>query len=428
MWRVIMQFTIESAKELDQKDSLAKLRDEFYIKEGKIYLDGNSLGLLSKRSEKSVQTLLDSWKDYGIEGWMDGEYPWFYLSEDLGARMSKLIGASEKEVLVTGSTTINLHQLLATFYSPASGRTKIIADELTFPSDIYAIKSQIKLKGLSPEDHLVRVKSQDGYLLDEDEIIKEMDDKTSIVVLSSVLYRSGQFINMKKLVDAAHERGIIIGFDLAHSIGAIPHNFEDLQPDFAFWCNYKYLNSGPGSVGGLYVNERHFGKEPGIAGWFSSKKDKQFDMEHELNHEHSAGAYQVGTPHILSIAPIIGSLEIFEEVGMEKVRKKSLALTDFLMKLIEQELSSYGFVIINPRGENERGGHVSLYHPEAASICKALKSKGVIPDYREPNLIRLAPISFYTSFEEVWKSVQIVKEIMNNDEQKQFENARNVIA
>ncbi|WP_246943997.1 kynureninase [Bacillus pinisoli] len=423
-----MLFTINDAKELDQKDVLSTYRNEFYLKEGVIYLDGNSLGLLSKRAEESVLSLLHSWKELAIEGWMNGANPWFYLSEKLGAKMAKLIGAKESEVLVTGSTTINLHQLLATFYEPTNGRTKIIADELTFPSDIYAIKSQIKLKGLSPEEQLVQVKSKDGYLLDEDSIIEAMDEQTSIVVLSSVLYRSGQLLNMKKLVEAAHQRGILIGFDLAHSIGALPHNFYDVQPDFAFWCNYKYVNSGPGSVGGLYVNEKHFGKVPGIAGWFSSKKDKQFDMEHELDHEFSAGAYQVGTPHILSTAPIIGSLQLFEEVGIDRIRQKSLSLTDFLMKLIDQELSTFSFSIINPKLAEHRGGHVCLHHPEAASICKALKANGVIPDYREPNLIRLAPISFYTSFEEVWQTVQILKEIMVNEEYKKYQNKRDVIA
>jgi kynureninase len=423
-----MQYTIDFAKEQDKQDLLSAYRNEFYIKEGIIYLDGNSLGILSKRAEDSVQTMLQSWKEYAIEGWMNGEHPWFYLSENLGARMAGLIGAKENEVIVTGSTTINLHQLLASFYSPSTGRTKIIADELTFPSDIYAMKSQIKLKGLSPEEHLIQVQSNDGYLLNEDAIIEAMDENTSIVVLSSVLYRSGQLLDMKKLVEAAHERGILIGFDLAHSIGVIPHDFGHIQPDFAFWCNYKYVNSGPGSVGGLYVNEKHFGMEPGISGWFSSKKDKQFDMEHELNFEHHAGAFQVGTPHILSIAPIIGSLQLFEEAGIENIRNKSLKLTNFLINLIDQELTSFDFTIINPRADEERGGHVCLHHSEAASVCKALKSRGIIPDYREPSLIRLAPVSFYTSYEEVWRAVQILKGIMVQGEYKEFKNTRNVIA
>lgn len=423
-----MKYTIEHARELDQIDTLSHFRDEFYIKEGTIYLDGNSLGLLSKRAESSVLQLLKSWKDYGIEGWMSGTSPWFYLSETLGAKMASLIHAKENEVIVTGSTTVNLHQLLATFYKPIGTRNKIIADELTFPSDIYAIKSQLKNKGLSPDEHLIRVRSRDGYTLHEEDIIQAMTEEVSLIILSSVLYRSGQLLNMRRLVEAAHEKGILIGFDLAHSIGVIPHSFKEIKPDFAFWCSYKYVNGGPGAVGGLYVNERHFGTEPGLAGWFSSVKNKQFDMKHELEHEHHAGAYQIGTPHILSIAPILGSLELFEEAGIHTLRAKSLIITDFFMKLIEQELEPYNFTIINPREDDRRGGHVCLHHDEAASICKALKAYQVIPDYREPNLIRLAPIAFYTSFEEVWNVVQIVKDIMEKEVYKQYKNKREVIA
>ncbi|MBM6617660.1 kynureninase [Bacillus sp. RD4P76] len=425
---VLIMYTIEHARALDQKDMLSHFRDEFYIKEGTIYLDGNSLGLLSKRAEATVQQLLISWKDYGIEGWMNGSSPWFYLSESLGAKMATLIRAKENEVIVTGSTTVNLHQLLATFYQPIGKKNKIIADELTFPSDIYAIKSQLKGKGLSPEEHLIRIKSRDGYTLQEDDIIQAMTDDVSLIILSSVLYRSGQLLDMKRLVEAAHEKGILIGFDLAHSIGVIPHSFADIKPDFAFWCSYKYVNGGPGAVGGLYVNERHFGIEPGIAGWFSSVKEKQFDMKHDLEYEHHAGAFQIGTPHILSLAPIIGSLELFEEAGIQVLHEKSKLQTDFFMSLIEQELDSYQFTIINPREDERRGGHVCLHHEEAASICKALKAYHVIPDYREPNLIRLAPIAFYTSFEEVWNVVQIMKEIMEKEVYKKFKNEREVIA
>ncbi|KAA0548198.1 kynureninase [Bacillus sp. BGMRC 2118] len=425
---VLIMYTIQHARELDKQDSLAHFRDEFYIREGTIYLDGNSLGLLSKRAEASVNQLLNSWKEYGIEGWMNGTSPWFYLSENLGGKMAHLIQAKENEVIVTGSTTVNLHQLIATFFQPYGNRNKILADELTFPSDIYAIKSQLKTKGLRSEDHLVRVSSLDGYTLDEDDIIQKMTEEVSLVILSSVLYRSGQLLNMKKLVEAAHERGILIGFDLAHSIGVIPHSFAEIQPDFAFWCSYKYVNGGPGAVGGLYVNERHFGIEPGIAGWFSSVKEKQFDMKHDLEYEHHAGAFQIGTPHILSVAPIIGSLELFEEAGIHCLFEKSRLLTDFLMKLIDQELSTFQFTIINPRGDEQRGGHVCLHHEEAASICKALKDYHVIPDYREPNLIRLAPIAFYTSFEEVWNVVGILKEIMENEVYKIYKNEREIIA
>nr|WP_027409705.1 kynureninase [Anoxybacillus tepidamans] len=424
----MLRHSREYALQLDQLDELAAYRNEFYIQEGTIYLDGNSLGLLSQRAERSLLEILDSWKSYGIDGWTNGKHPWFYMSESLGEMMAQIVGCKAEEVIVTGSTTVNLHQLVATFYKPANGRTKILADELTFPSDIYALESQLKLKGYDPKEYLVLVKSRDGRTIEEADIIEAMTDEIALIVLPSVLYRSGQLLNMKTLTEEAHKRGIMIGFDLCHSVGAIPHQLHDWDVDFAFWCNYKYLNGGPGSVAALYVNEKHLGREPGLSGWFSSKKEKQFDMELDLTPETHAGAFQIGTPHILSTAPLIGSLSLFCEVGMEKIRKKSLQLTQYMMELIEHELADYGFTIGNPRNDEHRGGHVYLEHPEAARICKALKAEGIIPDFRKPNGIRLAPVALYNTYEDVWKTVQILKQIMKEERHKKFDNERGVVA
>jgi kynureninase len=423
-----MPYTIEHAQQLDAQNELRSFRDEFYIKEGTIYMDGNSLGLLSKRAEASLLQILDSWKELGIDGWTQGEHPWFYLSERLGDLMAPLVGAKPEEVIVTGSTTLNLHQLVATFYEPQGNRTKIVADELSFPSDIYALQSQLKLKGLNPDEHLVRVKSRDGRTLTEEDIIEAMTDDVALIVLSSVLYRSGQILNMKKITEEAHRRGILIGWDLCHSIGAIPHALDEWDVDFAFWCNYKYLNGGPGCVAGLYVNEKHFGRTPGLAGWFSSDKRKQFDMEHTLTPAPDAGAYQLATPHVLSMAPLLGSLELFHEAGIDRLRKKSLQLTQYMMDLIRYELADFGFSFGNPLDDETRGGHIYLEHSEAARICKALKAKGVIPDFRKPNGIRLAPVALYNSFEDVFRTVQILKAIMTEETYKQYENTRDVVA
>ncbi|WP_025026268.1 kynureninase [Caldalkalibacillus mannanilyticus] len=421
-------YTLEYAKQLDEQDELASYRKEFYIQSEKIYLDGNSLGLLSKRAEKTLLELLDSWKSYGIDGWTEGTYPWFYLSETLGEKMAPLVGATHREVIVTGSTTSNLHQLVASFFEPKGTRTKIVADELAFPTDIYALQSQLRLRGLDPEKHLVKAKSSDGHLLAEEEIIQEMKEDVALIILPSVLYRSGQVLDMKKLTEEAQRRGILIGFDLCHSIGSIPHQLNEWGVDFAFWCNYKHLNGGPGAVGGLYVNQRHFGRIPGLAGWFSSRKEKQFDMEHQLTPEEHAGAYQMGTPHVLSVAPLIGSLEMFHEVGIEKIRKKSLQLTKFMLELLAHEVKDYGFIVRNPLADEQRGGHIFLEHHEAARICKALKEHQVVPDFRSPNGIRLAPVALYNTFEEVWLSVQKLKTIMAEEQYKKFENKRGVIA
>lgn len=420
--------TKEYAQQLDQDNPLQNFRDEFYLKEGTLYMDGNSLGLLSKRAEKSLMNSLEDWKNHGIDGWMSGNQPWFEFSEKLGGLSAPLVGAKAEEVIVTGSITTNIHQVLATFYKPAGTRTKILADTLNFPSDIYAIKAQLQLHGLDPEQHLIQVKSRDGRTISEDDVIAAMTEEVALIWLPSVLYRSGQLLDMKRLAEEAHKRDILIGFDLAHSIGAIPHSLHDWGVDFAVWCNYKYLNSGPGGVGGMFVHEKILGTAPGLAGWFSSKKDKQFDMEHTLEHADTAGAYQIGTPHVLSIAPLLGSLEMFEEAGIARIRETSLKMTDYMMALIEHELSDFGFEIGNPREDERRGGHVCLEHDEAARICKALKENKIIPDFRAPNVIRLAPIALYTTYEEIWMMVQLLKQIMVNEEYKKFENTRNVVA
>ncbi|BAH42607.1 putative kynureninase [Brevibacillus brevis NBRC 100599] len=415
------------AQQLDAQDELASYREEFYLLPS-LYLDGNSLGLMSKRAEKSVMDMMQSWKELGVEGWTTGRHPWFFFSEKLAEMSAALVGAGPEEVIVTGSTTINLHQLAATFYRPVGKRSKVVATELDFPTDIYALQSQMKLHGLDPEEHLVRVASRDGRLIEEEDIIDAMTDEVALVVLPTVLYRSGQLLDIERLTAAAHERGILIGFDGCHSVGAIPHSFSKWGVDFAYWCNYKYVNAGPGSVGSLYVNRKHFGRTPGLAGWFSSKKDKQFDMDHTLEACESAGAYQIGTPHMLSLAPLLGSLEMFQEVSMEKLRTKSLGLTRFMMDLIEVELTDMGFTIANPQQDDRRGGHVSLEHEEAIRICKALKEAGIIPDFRAPNIIRLAPVAFYTTYTEVWESVQILKAIMLEKSYEKFENKREVVA
>ncbi|MDO7269131.1 kynureninase [Shouchella clausii] len=420
-------YTKEYAQQLDAVDPLARFRNEFYIDEDSIYLDGNSLGLLSTRAEQSLLDVLDSWKQYGIDGWTKGKHPWFYLSESLGEKMASLVGAKAEEVIVTGSTTTNLHQLVSSFFRPEGKKTKILADELNFPSDIYALKSQLHLQGFDPEEHLIQVKSDNGHLLNEGDIIAEMKEDIALIVLPSVLYRSGQILDMERLTTAAHQRNILIGFDLCHSIGAIPHQLRKWDVDFAFWCTYKHVNGGPGSVAALFVNEKHFGRRPGLAGWFSSNKQKQFDMEHTLTPAEHAGAFQIGTPHIFSIAPLIGSLAIFAEAGIEQIRKKSLKLTDYMMTLIEHELSDYQFTIQNPRDER-RGAHLYIEHDEAARICKALKEENVIPDFRSPKGIRLAPVALYNTFEEVWNTIQVLKFIMKEERYKKFKNERDVVA
>lgn len=420
--------TREFALKLDNQDPLKTFKSEFYVQPGTIYMDGNSLGLLSKRAEETLLEVLHDWKVQAIDGWMNGIHPWFMLAERLGKSTAPLIGAHPEETIVTGSITANLHQVISSFYKPTGTRTKILADSLTFPSDIYALKSQLKLQGYAPEDHLCLVSSRDGQCLEEEDIIQAMTDDIALILLPSVLFRSGQLLDIPRLAAEAQTRGIILGIDAAHSIGAIPHEFHDWGVDFAVWCNYKYLNGGPGAVGGLFIHQKHSSVVPALAGWFGSKKEKQFDLEYTLDVADTAGAFQIGTPHILSMAPLIGSLQIFAEATIANIREKSLKLTQYLMNLISQELASYDFTIITPRESSRRGGHVALKHKEAVRICKALKKHKIIPDFRPPHIIRLAPIPLYTSFTDVWEAVQRLKMIMLNKQYEAFEDKRETIA
>jgi kynureninase len=332
--------------------------------------------------------------------------------------------------VVTGATTVNLHSLVSTFYRPNGTRTKILADELNFPSDQYALASQVRLHGLDPDKYLILAGSRDGRTLDEDELIAAMGEDIALILLPSVLYRSGQLLDVERLTRAAHERGILIGFDCSHSVGAVPHRLHAWDVDFAFWCTYKYLNGGPGSVGSLFVHERHFGTLPGLAGWWGHHKERQFDMSLRFEQAPGAGAWQISTPSVFGAAALYGALAMFREVGIERVRAKSLDLTGYLMYLVDELLTEprYGFAVGNPREADRRGGHVALEHPDAIRICKALKARGVVPDFRFPNVIRLAPIALYTGFAELWQTVQILRQIIDDGEHRQFSGERGAVA
>ena len=427
-------FTGEAhARARDAADPLARFRDRFYAPEppGTIYLDGNSLGLLSRDAEEAVLAALDAWKRQAIGGWMGAEPAWFTMGEELGARLARLVGAEPDEVVVTGTTTVNLHALAATFYRPVGARRKIVATALDFPSDVYALQGQIRLRGGEPERDLLLVPSRDGLTLDEDDLIAAMAEEVALVLLPSVLYRSGQLLDMGRLTAAARERGIPIGFDCAHSVGAVPHRFAEWGPDFAFWCSYKYLNAGPGAVGALYVNRRHHGTLPGLPGWWGYQKERQFDMAHQWEGAGGAGAWQISTNPLLSTAPLLGSLRIYEEAGIERLREKSLALTGYLMDLLETTgltTPRYGYRIGTPWQPEKRGGHVAVEHDEGARIAKALKARGVIPDFRPPDVVRLAPIALYTSFHEVWQVVRHLREIVEGEEYLAFVAGRDLVA
>ena len=404
------------ARDLDKDNEMIAYKEEFYQDDNRIYLVGNSLGLLSKSAEKEIMQTLDEWREHGVEGWTKGEPAWFWYGEKLGDMTAPLIGAEPEETIVTGSTTLNIHQLLASFYRPEGRRKKILVDELNFPSDIYAVKSQLAQHG--NESELVVVESQDGRTLEEEDIIAAFNDEIAIALLPTVLYQSGQLLDVERLTEAAHEHGILIGFDLAHSVGILPHDLSGAGVDFALWCNYKYLNAGPGAVGGLYVNKKHFDREPGLAGWWGHDKETQFEMSHEFTPAEDAGAMQISTLPILSSAPLFSSLDMINEIGIEKVREESLKRTSYLAYLMAEKLDTetVNYSIVTPEDDSRRGGHIAVkFEREAYRISKALKEAGVIVDFREPDTIRFAPSPLYISFEDLYNAVEILADIINQE-------------
>lgn len=426
-----MSFEIseQHAMELDAKDPLAGYKERFYALPGKIYMDGNSLGLMSKDAERTLVRVIEEWKNLAITGWNGAKIPWITYAERLGELQAPLVGAKPEEIVVAGGTTVNLHALVASFYQPEGKKKKILADELNFPSDLYALSAQVRLKGCDPDEDLVLVGSHDGLLIEEDDIIDAMSDEIQLALLPSVYYRSGQLLDMGRITNEAHDRGIIVGFDCSHSVGVIPHHFSKWGTDFAFWCNYKYMNGGPGSTASLYVNNSHFGANPGLAGWFGNKRSTMFEMRKEFDPARTASAWQIGTTTMLSTAPIEGSLYMIREAGIENIRKKSLKITEYLMSLIDETLSlePYNYGVATPREPKRRGGHVGVFHENAWRINQALIARGVIPDFRPPNIIRLAPIPLYISYHDVWKVTRHLKEVIDTNEYKNYSDDRSTV-
>jgi len=416
----------DCALELDEADPLAGYKDRFYGLPGCIYMDGNSLGLMSYDAESTLLRVMDEWKRLGIRGWSGAEKPWITYAERLGELQAPIVGAHPDELVVTGGTTVNLHALVSTFYRPDSGRCKILADELNFPSDLYALSAQIRLRGGDPDTDLVLVKSRDGALIEEDDIIDAMGGDVALALLPSVYYRSGQLLDMERLTLEAHDRGLLIGFDLSHSVGVVPHSLSDWGVDFAFWCNYKYVNGGPGSTGSLYVNHRHFGATPGLAGWFGNDRSTMFEMRTEFDPARTAAAWQIGTTTKLSSAPHEGSVQMITAAGIGNIREKSLRITSYLMYLIDETLSDepYSYGIATPRDPDRRGGHVGVTHDDAWRITQALIARGVIPDFRPPNIIRLAPIPLYIGYHDVWKVAEHLKAVIDGGEHEAFSDDR----
>ncbi len=397
------------ALSLDEEDPLGGFRQRFHVPEDRIYLLGNSLGLMSSDAEAGVLRALGEWKDLAIKGWTEADPPWLHLAERVGAKAASLVGAGPDEVVATGTTTVNIHSLASTFYRPGGGRTKILADTLNFPTDVYALRGQVQLRGLDPSEHLVLAPSADGRTLDEEAIIALMTDDVALIHLPSVVYRSAQLLDMERLAAAARERGIPIGFDCSHSAGVVPHRFDEWGVDYAVWCGYKHLGSGPGGSAFLYLNRRHFDREPLLPGWFGYVKDRQFDMRLEFEHARCAGGWQISSSPILGLAPLEGAIDMILEAGLENIRAKSTRITSYLVHLVDELLggSARGFSVGSPRDPDRRGAHVALEVRDGApGVHASLTRAGVITDFRPPNVIRLCPEPLYNTYHEVWRAVQ----------------------
>ena len=412
--------TLSFAQSLDAQDDLSHYKNEFIFpqQEGEnvIYFTGNSLGLQPKRTQKYVQDVMNDWANLAVEGHFYAEKPWWDYHERFAQPLSKIIGAKPSEVTVMNTLTVNLHLLMVSFYRPSAKRFKIICEEKAFPSDQYMFQSQLDFHGYKPEEALVEIKKREGehHIRLEDILskIEEVGDELALVLFGGVNYYTGQVFDMKSITEKGHKVGAIVGFDLAHAAGNIELYLHDWGVDFAAWCSYKYMNSGPGNAAGCFVHERHhYSDLPRFAGWWGHNKERRFKMEPRFEPVHGADGWQISNLPILSLAPYLASLELFEEVGMERLITKRNLLTsylEFVLHAIDEEIEGTAFEIITPA---ERACQLSVYlHGQGRSLFDYLMKNGVITDWREPNVIRLAPAPFYCSFEDMYHFGQRLKQ------------------
>lgn len=415
--------TKDFAIELDSKDELKSYRDEFIFPKVNnrevIYFTGNSLGLQPKRAKKYVDEVMSDWANLAVEGHFYADKPWWDYHERFCQPLSEIVGAKPSEVGVMNTLTVNLHLLMVTFYRPTPKKFKIICEEKAFPSDQYMFQSQVMFHGFDPKQAIVEVKRREGEhnIRTEDVIskINEVGDELALVLIGGVNYYTGQVFDMKSITKAGQSVGAYVGWDLAHAVGNIELKLNEWGADFAAWCSYKYMNSGPGNVSGYFVHEKHHNDAelPRFAGWYGHNKERRFLMEPNFDPVKGANGWQISNLPILSMAPYLASLEIFSEVGMTKIIKKRNLLTaylEFILNEIDNELPNTDFEIITPSNQEERGCQLSVYlHGQGKELFHYLMKNGVITDWREPNVIRLAPAPLYTSFQDMYTFGQILK-------------------
>jgi kynureninase len=415
------------ARALDAGDPLAAFAEEFhhpYDSAGRrlLYLCGHSLGLQPKSAARYVEQELKDWQRLGVLGHHAAERPWIPYHEQAAAPLAELVGAQESEVVAMNSLTVNLHLLMVSFFRPGATRNRVLIEKSAFPSDRYAVVSQLAFHGLNPAQHLIEIEPRPGErtLRTEDMIHRiETEGATlALMLLPSVQYLTGQSFDLPPVIEAAHRAGAVVGLDLAHGIGNTPSNLHDWNVDFAVWCSYKYLNAGPGAIGGCFVHERHSHSPalPRFAGWWGHDPAARFLMGPDFDPIPGAQGWQISNPPVLSAAPLLASLDIFCRAGMGRLREKSIALTAYLQRLVETRLT--GVVdIITPSDASQRGCQLSLRiarSPAAAKRCyDYLSEAGVVSDWREPDVVRLAPIPLYNSFGDVFAAVEALSQAVH---------------
>lgn len=417
----MFQNTLEFAQQLDKEDKLAKYRDEFIFPKvnGKqvIYFVGNSLGLQPKRAQKYVDEVMKDWAELAVEGHFYAEKPWWDYQERFANPLSRVVGAKPSEVAVMNTLTVNLHLLMVSFYRPTQKRFKILCEEKAFPSDQYLLQSQVRHHGFDPKEAIVEIKRREGEhnirLEDVLAKIEEIGEELALVLIGGVNYYTGQVFDMKTITAKGHSVGAVVGWDLAHAAGNIKLELHDWNVDFAAWCSYKYMNSGPGNASGIFVHERHHKSNlPRFAGWWGHNKERRFLMEPNFDPVQGADGWQVSNLPILSLAPYLASVEMFDEVGMDNLiekRNKITAYLEFVLEEIDKEVDST-FEVITPKNSEERANQLSVFlHGEGKELFHYLMKNGVITDWREPNVIRLAPVPMYCSYEDMYHFGQILK-------------------
>lgn len=408
------------SRALDDADPLRRFREQFHIPRRAdgapvLYFCGHSLGLQPRTARALVEQELDAWARLGVEGHFEGERPWYSYHENFRDAAARLVGALPSEVVFMNSLTVNLHLMLMTFYRPTASRYRLMMDSPPFPSDLYALQSQLRYRGQDVSKDLLLVPSADI-----EASLAKHGQEIAVVLLSGVNFLTGEFLDIPRLVDTVHRQGCVFALDLAHAVGNVPLHLHDWQVDFAVWCSYKYLNGGPGSIGGCFVHDLH-GRDltlPRLAGWWGNDPATRFQMQTQnlFTARPGADGWQISNPPILAMAPLLASLALFDEAGLPALRAKSERLTGYLHYLLERMPDGF-FEILTPSDPARRGCQLSLrLHERARELLAALQAEGVICDFREPDVLRIAPVPLYNTFHEVWGFARILERFTNRDQ------------